>query len=120
MIDTRPQVDRILVAQLHGEARHRAKWRELTADEEAAAVTELRELAAGRTDLLAEVAGVLEGAHEGELNEPLGRQAAMLCRKAGADVGAIPAWVEIGRERRANAGRPPFSELRYRRPGARP
>ena len=54
--------DRILVAQLTGEAQHRAKWRELTADEEAAAVTELRELAAGRADLLAEVAGVLEGA----------------------------------------------------------
>jgi hypothetical protein len=65
MIDPRPQADRILVAQLTGEARHHAKWRQLTADEEAAAVTELRELAGGRADLLAEVAGVLEGAREG-------------------------------------------------------
>jgi hypothetical protein len=47
--------DRILVAQLTGEARHRARWHELTEDEEAAAVAE-------RTDLLAEVAGILEGA----------------------------------------------------------
>ena len=120
MIDTRPQADRILVAQLHGEARHHAKWRDLTSDEEAAAVAELRELAAGRADLLAEVAGMLEGASEGELDEPLARQAAMLCRKAGADEGAIAAGIEVGRSRRANAGRPPFSELRYRRPGARP
>ena len=42
----------------------------------------LRELADGRADLLAEVAGVLEGAREGEPDEPLARQAAMLARKA--------------------------------------
>ena len=67
MIDPRPQADRILVAQLTGEARHHAKWCDLTGDEEAAAVAALRELADGRADLLAEVAGVLEGAREGEL-----------------------------------------------------
>ena len=55
-----PERDRIRVSQLRGTAGHHAKWRELTTDEEAAAVAELRELAAGRTDLLAEVAGVLE------------------------------------------------------------
>ena len=44
----------------------------------------LRELAGGRADLLAEVCGVTEGASEGELHEPLARQAAQLCRKAGA------------------------------------
>ena len=38
MIEGRPQADRILSAQLTGEARHRAKWRELTGEEEAAAV----------------------------------------------------------------------------------
>jgi hypothetical protein len=36
--------DRLLRAEIHGEARHHAKWREMTADEEAAAVAELREL----------------------------------------------------------------------------
>src|SRR5712671_5718328 len=105
MLDDRPQADRILVAQLTGEARHRARWRELTGDEEAAAVAALRELAGGRADLLAEVAGLLEGAAEGDLDEPLVRQAAGLCRKAGADPHAIPAWAEEGRRRRAAARR---------------
>lgn len=114
MIDKRPGADRLLVAQLTGEARHHARWRELAEAEEAAAVAALRELAAGRADLLAEVAGVLEGASAGELDEPLARQAAMLCRAAGADPEAIPAWIEEGRRRRANAGRAPFSDSRNR------
>ena len=109
MYDGRPQADRILVAQLTGEARHRARWRELTGDEEAAAAAGLRELAGGRADLLAEVAGIFEGASEGEMDEPLCRQAAGLCRKAGADPEAIPAWIEEGRRRKAAARRPPFS-----------
>ena len=109
MIDRRPQASRILVAQLTGEAKHHARWRDLTADEEAAAVAALRELGRGRADLLAEVAGVLEGASEGELDEPLARQAAGLCRAAGADPEAIPAWIEEGRRRRAAADMPPFS-----------
>ena len=115
MIEKRPQADRLLVAEIWGEARHRVRWRELSSDEEAAAVAELRELAGGRADLLAQVAGVLEGAREGELDEPLARQAAMLCRRAGADEKAIPAWIEEGRRRRANASRPPFSAPRSRR-----
>ena len=109
MIDKSPQADRILIAEIYGEARHYAQWRELTDDEEAAAVTALRELAGGRADLLAEVAGILEGAREGEPDEPLARQAAGLCRKAGADLEAIPAWIEEGRRRRAAARQPPFS-----------
>jgi hypothetical protein len=96
----------MLVAEITGEARHHAKWRPLTAEEETAAVAELRELAAGRADLLAEVAGVLEGASEGRLDEPFARSAAQLCRKAGADPAAIPAWIEVGR-RRAEAARMP-------------
>ncbi len=114
MADKRPQADRILVAQLTGEAGHHAKWRELSSDEEDAAVAALRELAGGRADLLAEVAGILEGAHEGKLDEVITRQPAGLCRKAGADPEAIPAWIEEGRRRRANAGRAPFSESRNR------
>jgi hypothetical protein len=90
VIGKRPQADRILVAKISGEAEHHAKRRELTADEEAAAVAALRELAGGRADLRAEVCGVMEGASEGELREPLARQAAELCRKAGAGPEAIP------------------------------
>ena len=71
--------------------------------------------AGGRADLLAEVAGVLEGASEGELDELLTRQAAGLCRSAGADPEAIPALIQEGRRRRANASRPPFSSPRSRR-----
>ena len=108
MIDKRPQPDRLLVAELYGEARHRARWRDLSSEEETAAVAELRQLADGRADLLAEVAGILEGAREGEPDEPLARQAAGLCRKAGADPEVIPAWIEEGR-RRAAAAQPPFS-----------
>jgi hypothetical protein len=99
----------MLVAEITGEARHRAKWRELSSEEEAAAVAALRELAAGRADLLAEVAGILEGASEGRHDEPLARCAAGLCRQAGADAEAIPAWIEEGRRRAARAGLPPFS-----------
>jgi len=109
VIDKRPQADRLLIAGLYGEARRRAQWRELGSDEEAAAVAALRELAGGRADLLAEVAGILEGAREGEPDEPLARQAAVLCRKAGADPDAIPAWIAEGRRRRKAARQPPFS-----------
>ena len=109
MIDKRPEADRLLLAEIWGEARRRARWHELSGEEEAAAVAALQELAGGRADLLAEVAGVLEGAREGEPDEPLARQAADLCRKAGADLEAIPAWIAEGRRRRALADQPPFS-----------
>jgi hypothetical protein len=105
----RSNPDRMRVAEITGEARHHAKWRPLTEDEEAAAVAELRALADGRADLLAEVAGIFEGTSEGELDEPFARQAAELCQKAGADPAAIPAWAEEGRRRKACARRPPFS-----------
>ena len=95
-----PVPDRILIAQLTGTAKRHAKWRELTEDEEAVAVAELRELAAGRADLLAEVCGIIEGFVEGTIQEPHAKSAADLCRKAGADPEVIPAWIEIGRARR--------------------
>jgi hypothetical protein len=97
----------MLVAKITGEARHHARWRPLTAEEEATAVTELRALAGGRADLLAQVAGIFEGTSEGELDEPLARQAARLCRQAGADETLIPQWTEEGRRRAAVARMPP-------------
>jgi hypothetical protein len=107
--DNRPQTDRILMAQLHGTAQRHARWRELTEDEHAAAVGELRELAAGRGDLLAEVGGVMEGFGQGQLDEPLARQAACLCRDAGADPDPAGEWIEEGRRRRDVASMPPMS-----------
>jgi hypothetical protein len=109
MIENRPTSDRILIARLTGTARRLAGWDGPAEDEEAAAVADLRELAAGRADLLAEVAGVEEGFSEGELDEPLARHAAALCRKAGADPEAIPEWIAEGRRRRAAARMPPPS-----------
>lgn len=104
-----PDPDRILVAELTGIARHNARWRELAQDEQDAAVTELRELAGGRADLLAEVAGIFEGASDGELDEPLARQAAHLCRLAGADETLIPQWTREGRRRARLARMRPHS-----------
>lgn len=109
MIDERPQADRILIARLTGTARRHARLSELTADGEAAAVAELRELAAGRADLLAEVAGIKAGATEGKHDESWGQQASRLCRLAGADEAAIAAWAEERRRRRSAANMPPFS-----------
>jgi hypothetical protein len=68
------------VARLTGTGQRHARWRPLAEGEYAAAAGELRELAGGRADLLAEAAGIMEGASEGELDEPLRRQAAQLWR----------------------------------------
>ena len=54
-----PDVDELTVARLTGAARRHAPGREPTETETAAAVEELREIAGGRADLLAEVAGCL-------------------------------------------------------------
>jgi hypothetical protein len=51
-------------------------------------------------------------AQQAEPDGPLARSAARLCRMAGADPEAIPAWIEEGRRRSENARRPPFSEGR--------
>ena len=73
-----------------------------------------------RSDLLAKVAGLMEGVAEGQPDEPLIRQVAQLCRDAGADPELIPGWVEEGRRRRADAGRASFGTPRRIRPGQHP
>jgi hypothetical protein len=102
-----PDPDHILVAQLDGAAKRHARWRDPTPDEEAAAVAELSELAAGRADLLAEVAGIQVGFHQGDLDEARAKTIARLCRLAGADETLIPQWAEEGRRRAAAARMPP-------------
>jgi hypothetical protein len=77
-----------------GVAKRHAPWREPTRDETDAAVPELREIAGDRPDLLAEVAGILLGASEGELDEPRSKAAASFCIAAGADESLIPGWIE--------------------------
>jgi hypothetical protein len=113
-----PDRDRLLTARLTGIAGRHARWGDLTEDQAAAAVAELREVAAGRTDLLAEVAGITLGTSEarGPGYTALGQAVADLCRAAGADEQAIPAWAEEGK-RRAEARRlPPFSQPARRAP----
>ena len=82
-------------------ARHAQAW--LTADEEAAAVTELKQAAAGRTDLLAECAGTALGFGEGGDDAARYRQIAELCVAAGADQTLIERWITVGRQRAAIA-----------------
>lgn len=110
-----PDSDRLTVARISGVAMRHASWREPTGDEIAAAVSELRELAGDRPDLLAEEAGILLGFHEGDLDEARARAAAQLLIAAGADESLIAQWVEEGRRRAEAARHPPFS-----RPGRTP
>src|SRR5262249_57137799 len=80
-------------------ARHAQAW--LTAEQEAAAVAELRQAAAGRSDLLAECAGTALGFGEGGQDAARYRQIAELCIAAGADKALIGRWIATGRERAA-------------------
>lgn len=75
----------MIVAELTGEARRHARWEPPDEATTEAAAAELRKIAGGRTDLLAEVAGIFLGTSEGELHEPRARNAAAFCRAAGAD-----------------------------------
>jgi hypothetical protein len=107
-----PDHDRLIVAELNGAARQHAGWHDLTEAETAAAVAELREIAGDRADLLAEVAGILIGASEGQPDEQKSKGAAQLCIAAGADQDRIPNWVEEGWRRSAAARKVPHSGRR--------
>jgi hypothetical protein len=104
----RDQRTRLVLAELHGAAMHHARWHEPTPEETAAAVAELHEIAPGRTDLLAEVAGVLIGFNEGTLEELRACVAAHFCIAAGAAPELADEWIAEGRRRAERAARPPF------------
>ena len=74
-----------------------------TGAETAAAVRELREIADGRGDLLAEVAGLLIGYYRRSAEELKARAAAYFCITAGAGLELIPRWIEVGCSRAAAA-----------------
>jgi hypothetical protein len=74
------------------------RWR-LTAEEEATAVAELKQAAAGWAALLAECAGLALGYGEHQLDAARYRQIAELCVAAGVDETLIEAWIEVGRQR---------------------
>jgi hypothetical protein len=98
-----PDSDQLTVAHLTGAAQRHAPWREPTEAEITAAVQELREIACGRGDLLAEAAGLLIGFYQGTAEERKARTAARYCRTAGADPALIPRWVSAGQRRAAVA-----------------
>jgi hypothetical protein len=115
---SRTDADRLIVARLTGIAGRHARRGALDVDQAAAAVAELREVAGGRADLLAEVAGIALGTSEvrGPEYEVQARGVADLCRAAGADEQAIPAWAEEGRRRAEERRMPPFSQPARRPP----
>ena len=91
----KPDPDRILYARLSGTAVRLARAGG-PIDE---AVAELRALANGRGDLLAETAGVMAGAWTVRISTGDDLLAAGLLMLAGADHDLIAGWVEVGRER---------------------
>ena len=109
--------DRLLIARISGIAQRHARWRELTDAEIAVAVAELRAVAGGRPDLLAEEAGILIGFYQDDdLQGPRARNAARLCREAGADEALIPQWIPEGKRRAELRRKPPFSDPARRAP----
>jgi hypothetical protein len=113
-----PDRDRLLAARLTGIAQRHARWGALDEDQAAAGAAELREVADGRGDLLAEVAGATLGAAEakGEEYRAQAQAVAELCRLAGADETAIAGWAEEGRRRVAIRSKLPFSDPPPRTP----
>lgn len=97
--------DRLQYLEIAGAAAHHAHGWQLSGEEEAAAIAEIRQAAAGRVDLLAERAGTALGYADVGCDAARCRQIAKLCIAAGADQALIERWVVTGRERAAPAGR---------------
>jgi 5-hydroxyisourate hydrolase-like protein (transthyretin family) len=91
----KPHPDRILVARLSGTAVRLARAGG-PIDE---AVAELRTLAEGRGDLLAETAGVMAGTWSVRVETGDYLVAVGVLVLAGADHDQIARWVEVGRQR---------------------
>ena len=91
----KPDPDRILSARLSGTAVRLARAGG-PIDE---AVAELRALAGGRGDVLAETAGVMAGWWSVRIGTGTDVIAVGLLVSAGADHDQIGRWVEVGRER---------------------
>lgn len=89
----------VLAAQVRGIAERYARGRPLTEAEETKALASIITGAAGRTELLAQTAGLALGWSEITLGELPCRQAADLAIKAGADPELISVWIEEGRRR---------------------
>jgi hypothetical protein len=101
-----PDPDRIIIAGLYGTALRRGGWHKPTGIHRNAAIEEIRDVAAGRTDLLAEAAGVMLGTHPaGDVQHARYRIAADLILEA-ADLTEghpdVQHWIAVGERRRQN------------------
>jgi hypothetical protein len=103
------EAERILTARMTGTAARYARGRPLSEAEEAEALASITELAVGRADLLAQVAGLVIGFSQGRPDEPRQQQAAQLLIKAGADQELIPGWIREGRRRSEAARSIPYT-----------
>jgi hypothetical protein len=94
----KPDPDGITTAQLAGTAGQYVSRKPLDVD---AALAELREIADGRGDLLAERAGITLGFYARENRDEWQRKAlqAALLIAAGADLTRLTEWIAVGRER---------------------
>jgi hypothetical protein len=94
-----PDPDGITTARIAGTASRHASRKPLDVD---AAVAELRSIANGRGDLLAERAGVIFGFHDEDARDgrsPRRALEAALCIAAGADLTWLIEWIAVGQER---------------------
>jgi hypothetical protein len=94
-----PDPDDITEARIAGTASRHASRKPLDVD---AAVAELREIADGHGDLLAERAGVIFGfhnEHESDGRWPRKALQAALCIAAGADLTRLMQWIAVEQER---------------------
>jgi hypothetical protein len=93
-----PDPDGITTAQLAGTVGRYVSRKPLDVE---AAVTELREIANGRGDLLAERAGIRFGFYARDNRDEWQRKAlqAALLIAAGADLTRLTEWIAVGQER---------------------
>ena len=98
--------DDLLISALHGTAMRRATEQGSMAE----AVVELREIAAGRNDLVAEAAGVAAGFWAanpaGQTGTELMAAALLIWAGNPLDYEALARWVREGMERGSAAARP--------------
>jgi len=95
--------DRLLVTPIIGPTTPSTPGWPLTAEQEATAVAELQQAAAGWAALLAECAGLALGYGEHQPGAARYRHIAELCVTAGVDQTLVEAWIEVGRQRASTA-----------------
>jgi hypothetical protein len=95
--------DPLLITEPTGHGPGPAQNWQLTAEEAATAVAELKHAAAGWAALLAECTGLVLGYGENQFDTTRYRQIAELCIAAGVDETLIEAWIEVGCQRATTA-----------------